>query len=475
VLDLINEILELARVEAGHTAVRARPIDLGEFTAGVARTFVPFAERKAIAFEVTPPPAPVSVYADPGHLDRILSNLLSNAFKFTPQHGSVRLRVSAHNGAARIAVRDSGPGIPAAERSRVFDRFHRVESTAGNQPGTGIGLALAKELVGLHGGSISLESEEGFGSTFVVTLPLGRAHLADDQVAGDGAYTASGTHRTIQLPAMPGTPAAEAPAAEEDVTTVLVVEDNEEVRAYVRQHLAPVYRVLEACDGEAGLEMTKRLLPDLVLSDVMMPGMDGYALCRAIKSDPETDFIPVVLLTARAERDDRLAGLREQADDYLTKPFDVRELTTRIENLIAIRRRLRDRFTTAPAVVPPPPEPETADPADAAFLQRVHAAVEAHMSEEDFSVEHLARAVAHSRGHLHRRLRGLAGESPSDLIRRTRLERAAGLLSARAGSVAEVAYSVGFKSVAHFSNAFKERYGVRPSGFKQESFMRGGA
>jgi CheY-like chemotaxis protein len=474
VLDLINEILELARVEAGHTAVRARPIDLGEFNAGVARTFVPFAERKAIAFEVVPPPAPVSVWADPGHLDRILSNLLSNAFKFTPKHGSVRLSVSADGGTARIAVRDSGPGIPPAERTRVFDRFHRVESTASNQPGTGIGLALAKELVVLHGGSIGLESEEGFGSTFVATLPLGRAHLADDQIAGDGATATSGTHRATQPPAMPGAEPVEAPAAEEDVTTVLVVEDNEEVRAYVRQHLAPVYRVLEACDGEAGLEMTRRLLPDLVLSDVMMPGMDGYALCRAIKSDPETDFIPVVLLTARAERDDRLAGLREHADDYLTKPFDVRELTTRIENLIAIRRRLRDRFTSAPAAEPPR-EPETPDPADEAFLARVRGAVVAHLSEEDFSVEELARAVAHSRGHLHRRLRGLAGESPSDLIRRMRLERAAELLSARAGSVAEVAYSVGFKSVAHFSNAFKERYGVRPSGFKQGSFMRGGA
>jgi DNA-binding response OmpR family regulator len=372
-------------------------------------------------------------------------------------------------------VRDSGPGIPAGERTRVFDRFHRVESTASNQPGTGIGLALAKELVGLHGGSISVESEEGFGSTFVVTLPLDRAHLADDQVAGDGAYASSGTHRTIQLPAMPGTPAGEAPAAEEDVTTVLVVEDNEEVRAYVRQHLAPVYRVLEACDGETGLEMTKRLLPDLVLSDVMMPGMDGYALCRAIKSDPETDFIPVLLLTARAERDDRLAGLREQADDYLTKPFDVRELTTRIENLIAIRRRLRDRFTTGFPIEVPAPNREVADPADAAFLDRVRGAVAAHLAEETFSVEELARTVAHSRGHLHRRLRGLAGESPSDLIRRMRLERAAELLSARAGSVAEVAYSVGFKSVAHFSNAFKERYGVRPSGFKQQSFLRGGA
>jgi signal transduction histidine kinase/ligand-binding sensor domain-containing protein/DNA-binding response OmpR family regulator len=475
VLDLINEILELARVEAGRTTLHARRLDLGAFVAGVARTFVAFAERKTIAFEIVPPALPVTLYADPGHLERVVSNLLSNAFKFTPQHGAVRLTVSADNTTARIAVRDSGPGIPAAERARVFDRFHRVESTAANQPGTGIGLALAKELVILHGGAITLESEEGFGSTFVVSLPLGPGHLAPDQIdADDQVVSSPSALRTSQPLPLPAkrvrTEGAELPGVEDDVTTVLVVEDNAEVRAYVRQHLAPNYRVLEAEGGDAGLEMTRRLLPDLVLSDVMMPGMDGNALCRAIKADPETNFIPVILLTARADPADRLAGLREQADDYLTKPFDVRELLTRIENLIAIRRRLRERFAgPGPgAAVPLHANVVGAEPADQKLLDQVRAAIEAHLDDDTFNVEQLAQEVAHSRGHLHRRLRTLLSESPSDLIRRMRLERAAQLLEARAGSVAEVAYSVGFKSVAHFSNAFKERYGVRPSGWRSD-------
>jgi signal transduction histidine kinase/ligand-binding sensor domain-containing protein/DNA-binding response OmpR family regulator len=473
VLLLINEILELARVEAGETTLHARRLDLGAFVAGVARTFELFAERKGIAFEIVPPPAPVTAYADPGHLEKVVSNLLSNAFKFTPRQGAVRLAVSADNAVARISVRDSGPGIPAAERARVFDRFHRVESTAANQPGTGIGLALAKELVNLHGGAISLESEEGFGSTFVVALPLGRDHLSPEQIdADDQVVGAPSAHKVSQPLPLPnhgaGIEDAEVLESEEDITTVLVVEDNAEVRGYVRGHLAPAYRVLEAEDGATGLAMARRMLPDLVLSDVMMPGMDGNALCRAIKADPETDFIPVILLTARADPADRLAGLRDQADDYLTKPFDVRELITRIENLIAIRRRLRERFAGS---VPAPaaalhPRTVVAEPAEQKFLDQVREAIETRLGDDSFSVEQLAQDVAHSRGHLHRRLRGLLSESPSDLIRRMRLERAAQLLQAQAGTVAEVAYSVGFKSVAHFSNAFKECYGVRPSGWR---------
>jgi CheY-like chemotaxis protein len=225
------------------------------------------------------------------------------------------LTTTADARAARVSVRDNGPGIPAEERARVFDRFHRVEATAGNQPGTGIGLALAKELAGLHGGSITVESEVGAGSTFVVTLPLGRAHIADDQIVDEGIITAP-THRIVPpRPELRPAQREKAPAAEEDVTTVLVIEDNDEVRA-VRRHLVPAYQV-EAVDGDrAG--MARRLLPDLVLSDVMMPGMDGYALCRAVRAT-QADFIPVVLL---AEPADRLAGLQGRRMT-ITKPFEV--------------------------------------------------------------------------------------------------------------------------------------------------------
>jgi signal transduction histidine kinase/ligand-binding sensor domain-containing protein/DNA-binding response OmpR family regulator len=481
VLDLINEILELARAESGRVTLQARRLDLVTFVGSIARTFLPLAERKAIAFDIQCPAEHIDIYGDPDHLDRALSNLLSNAFKFTPDGGAVRVTVTADDASARIVVRDSGPGIPAADLNLVFDRFHRAR-TAGTQPGTGIGLALAKELVTLHGGTIAVESEEGFGSTFTVTLKRGPAHLAPEQIADDapGAPWTPRAGAQQLAPALvsatepPNDQAAaggtvDQPHDADDVTTVLVVDDNAEVRAYVKQHLAPRYRVLEAVNGEQGLEIARRLLPDLVLSDVMMPGMDGYALCRALKSDPETEFLPVILLTARAEAEDRLAGLTEQADDYLTKPFDVRELLARIANIVTMRRRLRERFADVGAQRTIHPTPVDVEPADRLFLERVRAAIEASLGDEGFSVERLATEVGQSRGNLHRKLRDVIGESPSDLIRRMRLERAADLLESGVGSVAEIAYAVGFKSVAHFSNVFNERTGVRPSAWRNHA------
>ena len=261
-----------------------------------------------------------------------------------------------------------------------------------------------------------------------------------------------------------------------DLTTVLVVDDNTEVRTYVRQHLATRYRVVEAVDGADGLEKARALVPDVVLSDVMMPVMDGFALCRALKSDPDTDFISVILLTARAEAEDKLAGLGEQADDYLTKPFDVRELLARVANTVVMRRRLRERITGStetPLAIHA--APVSVEPADRKFIDQVRQAIEANLGDDTFTVERLAAEVAQSRGNLHKRLRDLVGESPSDLIRRMRLERAAQLLEAEAGTVAEVAYAVGFKSVAHFSNAFHEQHGARPSTWRKAATVSNGA
>ena len=477
VLNLIEQILELARLEGGRTRLRARRLDIVAFTRDVAAAFVPLAERKSITFDVNLPPDAIEIYADPAGLEKIFSNLLSNAFKFTPAGRAVRLTIESDQDTARIVVRDSGAGIPAGELPRIFERFHRVENEAtAGQPGTGIGLALARELVELHRGSLGAESEVGFGSTFTVTLPLGRAHLTPDQVLPDeatagwiaGAPVLQETTNGGGEWGVAGGASVESglSAGEQaDVTTVLVVEDNAEVRAYIRKHLAPRYRVLEADDGQRGLEMTRQLLPDLVLSDVMMPGLDGYALCRAIKQDTDTDFIPVILLTARAAPTDRMEGLEGRADDYLTKPFDVPELLARVDNLIMSRRLLRDRFSGVARIELHAARVEV-EPADERFLDQVRAAIEKNLADEAFSVERLARAVAHSRGHLHRRLRDLLGESPSDLIRRMRLERAAQLLEAGAGSVSTIAYAVGFKSLSHFSNLFHEQFGVRPSGYR---------
>ncbi len=374
----------------------------------------------------TSPEAPLVVYGDPEQLEKVFANLLSNALKFTPGGGAVRVSVEADGGHARVTIRDSGPGIPAADLPHVFDRFYRVnESAVRMQPGTGIGLALAKELVDLHGGTLSAASEEGFGSCFTASLRLGRAHLAPDQISDEGAGAGSAVQvppplLVISEPGGDGEADARAPLSDagDDVTTVLVVEDNAEVRAYVRRHLergTPAYRVVEAVDGTEGLAQARARLPDLIVSDVMMPGLDGFGLCRALRADPETDFIPILLLTAKAEQEDRLEGLREFCDDYLTKPFDPAELRARIENLIALRTpAARALLPRRPGTRPPMLAPSPVGPpsADATLLEGVRATVEAHLGDEAFSVERLAEGVGVSRGHLHRRLRELRGPAP---------------------------------------------------------------
>jgi signal transduction histidine kinase/ligand-binding sensor domain-containing protein/DNA-binding response OmpR family regulator len=472
VLELIDQLLEVARLEVGGTPLHARRVELGTFVAQLGDAFRPLAERRSVALDLVLPEEPLTVYADPAHLETALANLLSNAFKFTRSGGTVRLTVEAGHGAARISVRDDGPGITAADLPHIFDRFYRGnEATGRHQPGTGIGLALARELLVLHGGTLEVESDEGCGSTFTVTLLLGRDHLTPEQVVDEAPLDDWTPHLTLPSIAMEEPPAGEAAAyahegVPEDVTTVLLVEDNPELRTFIRTHLQGRFRVVEAADGLQGLELARRVLPDLVLSDVMMPGLDGYALCRALREDPETDFIPVILLTARAATEDRLAGLREEADAYLTKPFQMEELTTQIDNLIALRRRLRERF--AGQVVSMHPAPVEVTSSDAKFLEQVRAVIEINLADEDFGVVELARLVAHSRGHLHRRLKEILGENPSDLLRRMRLERAGQLLEAGAGSIAEIAYGVGFKSVAHFSNRFHDHFGVRPSAYRTE-------
>ena len=255
---------------------------------------------------------------------------------------------------------------------------------------------------------------------------------------------------------------------DEDATTVLVVDDNPEVRAYVRRHLAQRYRVLEAANGRQALDRVRDTLPDLVVSDVMMPELNGFGLCRALKGDPELDFIPVILLTARASTESKIEGLEKGADDYLTKPFNVRELEVRVENLIASRQRLKARYAGASdeaAVWPDSPAQAPRPDAETAFVAQVRAEIAARLQEEEFGVDALASAVGPGRTTLYSRVRGAFGKPPMDLIWGMRLERAASLLRDRQGSVSEVAYGVGFKSVAHFCNRFRSQYGVTPAAY----------
>lgn len=486
VLDLVNQLLDVARLEAGQVQLQARPVDIEAFVEAAVQAFMPLAEQNAITLSVQPLTTDASagpaVWAHPEQLQTILSNVLSNALKFTPEGGNVRVTVARGADDVRVTIRDNGPGISATDLPHVFDRFYRTETDSAHGPaGSGVGLALTKELVDLHRGTLMVESEEGFGSQFTLMLRRGHDHLRPDEMIDGGTppdllpeeapavlFSGMDTRRAEDSdvrspsraepsPADPTGAAAEAA----DRTTVLLVEDSAEVRTYIRLHLAKEYRVLEAVNGRDGLEQARTHLPDLVLSDLMMPEMDGLELCQALKETRATDFIPVILLTARAEMYDRIDALQEGVDDYMTKPFDVDELKARISNLIRSRRQLRERFRDAPVSLHA--EEVEASSVDRTFLELVRATIEAHLADEDFTVDQLAGAVGISRVHLYRRLQQTLGESPSALIRTFRLERAAQLLAQQAGSVSEVAYGVGFKSVSHFSRVFRKQYGHVPS------------
>jgi signal transduction histidine kinase/ligand-binding sensor domain-containing protein/DNA-binding NarL/FixJ family response regulator len=470
-LGLVDQLLDIAKLDAGRLRLRPRPRDLVDFIRRRVEAFLPLAERRKIELSLEAPPEPVEVWFDEVQLEKVLDNLLGNALKFTSRGGKVQVTMTVSPERAAVSVRDNGSGIPAGQVERVFERFYQVEATSQRRwPGAGIGLSLAKELVELHQGSIAAESVEGEGACFTVTLLRGREHVPPELADGgiptpDDEERHSGARPGLVFEEPQGEALAADPAGD-DRTTVLVVDDNAEIRTYVRRHLEPDYRVVEAADGAEGLERARRLTPDLVVSDVMMPGLDGNALFRALREDPELDFVPVILLTAKASAESRIQGLRDGVDEYLVKPFDPRELKARVDNLIASRRRLLERLGTEAVPLRPVRVTEVRVPAaDEAFLARVQAVVEERLGDTDLSVEGLAEALRCDRSYLLRKLRALTGETPSGLIRSLRLQRAEQLLRAGAGTVGEIAGTVGFKSVAHFSNAFQERYGERPSAF----------
>lgn len=467
-LQLIHQLLDVSKLEAGKLTLQAREVDMNRFLHHLAQAFAPLAERQQIDFACDVPPPSVRVYLDPVHFEKVVVNLLSNAFKFTPAGGRIRLTLRVEGAEALITVQDNGAGIAFENLPFVFERFYQVDETATlSQTGTGIGLALAKELVVLHGGTISVQSSVGFGSAFTVRLPLGQEHLAPNQIAASLTPESRHDLDLAWLPEGDGALETSEPPTIPDQTTVLIADDNADVRAYIKRHLTPRYRVLEATNGSKALALAQDVLPDLIISDVMMPEMDGYALCHALKHDTELDYVPVILLTARAAQDDKLQGLSKGADDYLTKPFSARELTARVDNLIRSRHRLRMRFSQAPLPPTPSPEEPVVD-TDEAFLAQVQAAIEAHLGDETFSVERLAEAVHMSRVHLFRRLRALRNCTPTEWIFEIRLNRAQQLLDGNAGSVSEVAYAVGFKSVSHFSTRFRSRFGLSPSAYRKQ-------
>jgi signal transduction histidine kinase/DNA-binding response OmpR family regulator/ligand-binding sensor domain-containing protein len=470
-LGLINELLDLSKLEAGAMKLRASRMNIVPVLKGIAFSFESSAGMRGVDLQVLADPEEIHAYIDRDKLEKILTNLLSNAFKFTQQGGAVTVALSSSlplprsgGGGWEVRVTDTGIGIPADQLGKVFDRFYQVDASQTREyEGSGLGLALVKELVELHHGTIEVESEVGKGTTFTVRLPLGRSHLSDDEIVEEPVSDEP------MIREMGGAPAGgetgepreerEPEQAGDEKPIVLIVEDNVDVRTYIKDYLVPAYQVTEARDGAEGIEKALEDIPDLIICDVMMPKKDGYEVCRTLKCDEKTSHIPIILLTAKAASENKIEGLETGADDYLIKPFDPKELLARVRNLIDLRRKLRERFNTG---TPLRPGEIAVTSADDTFLQRVKAIVESRMADEKFHVEEFATEACMSRSQLHRKLTALTGLSAREFIRYLRLHRAMDLLKNGAGNVAEIAYRVGFSNPSHFSKSFHRQFGVSP-------------
>jgi signal transduction histidine kinase/DNA-binding response OmpR family regulator len=498
-LELINQLLDLSRLESGKMKLQAKKRDLVSFLKGLAEPFEMAAAQKRLELAFQSEEANIPVYFDPEKMVKIMDNLLSNAVKFTPPGGHIDVSIArilptddmtptdetsgdsdgrTGEGYVAVSVTDTGVGIPEHQVERIFEHFYQAD-TAGEQQakGSGIGLALVKELVELHHGEITVHSKvgENSGSQITLRLPLGKRHFAADEISEDHLPE----NRSEEKWMPPDVEPASEPhhETEEDgafslreLSThgaaakkiILLVEDNADLRDYIRSSLESDYAVREARNGVEGIEKAKKIIPDLIISDIMMPEADGYEVCRTVKSDIATSHIPVILLTARASEDNIAEGLETGADDYVTKPFNTRLLMVRIKNLIELRRQLQLKLNREMLLQPHRVE---LCRIDREFLKELQNVIEKNLSDSEFNVEDMSKRLYMSRTTLYRKVQALSGETPTDFIRSYRLKRAAQLLKTNFGSVTEVAFEVGFSSRAYFTKCFKEKFQCLPSSY----------
>jgi signal transduction histidine kinase/DNA-binding response OmpR family regulator len=475
-LQLINQLLDLSKLEAGKMKLEASRGNIVPFVKGIALSFESLLQSKNIKFIINYEKENIELFFDKEKMIKILSNLIINSFKFTPEDGTISISINykpsltAENSKMQfveIKIKDSGIGIDQEEISKLFDRFYQVDSSfTKEQQGSGIGLALVKELVELHNGSISVESKVGQWTEFTIYIPLGKEHLNKEEIAEE-KETDVILHETKNLM----TSYIEENGGKmnayndvkmgEDKTIILVVEDNYDMREYIKESLGIEYFVEEAINGEQGVRKAENLIPDLIISDIMMPKMDGNELVRVLKNDERTSHIPIIILTAKSGQESKLEGLETGADDYLTKPFDTKELQIKVRNLINIRKKLQEKFSRLTYLLTAQQD-EKIMTMDEKFIFKVRSIIEKHISNQEFSVEHFADLMFMSRVQLHRKFIALINKSPGEFIRSFRLKRAAKLLMNKYGNISEVAYDVGFNTPSYFSEAFRKYYGCSP-------------
>ncbi|MDO7844758.1 substrate-binding domain-containing protein [Hymenobacter sp. M29] len=461
-LQLVNQLLDFRKIEVGKMAVRATESDLVDFVRDIVEAFEKPARLRGVQLRFVAAEPELHAWFDANLLDKVFLNLLSNALKFTPEQGQITVSLqAAEDGRAwRLSVADTGPGISAQDRAHVFEWFYQGEQGAVAK-GSGMGLALAHGLVRLHQGQLTLSSQPGQGSTFTVAVPC---ELPEElRASGAMQLPAISLDEPEPLPADFGTEVLVAASETASETLVLVIEDNAEVNDFVARKLRGDFRVQSATDGHSGFRLATELIPDLIVCDVMMPGLGGLEVVAQLRADWRTSHIPVILLTARSAAEQQLEGVQAGADLYLTKPFNPTFLLESVRTLLANRARQRAHFRRELSL-----DTATVAPAspDQKFLLDLTAVVEANLTKTDLSVEDVARALGISRMQLYRKVKAVLGTGVTDFIQSLRLTKARDLLLDEQRTVSDVAYELGFSSPSYFSTSFRARYQLSPSEFR---------
>ena len=455
-LNMVNQLLDLSKIDEGNLKLSPSEGDVFKCLRTAVSSFNSHAAQRRIDYRVRIPTNMLWASFDRDKLENIVYNLLGNAFKFSENGSEISFEADYYSNNLRIQVSDTGLGIPKERLPFIFDRFYQVDNSATKEKeGSGIGLSLSKDLIDLMGGTISVSSVENKGTFFTVLIPL--QEIKTRSIKVELVKNSKEMHPTIANVYELN------PGDYRDLPRILLIEDNSDMRQFIKGQLIGTYRVIEAVNGEAGLQCALKDPPDLIVTDLMMPRMDGIELCRKLKTDLHTSHIPVIMLTAKAGRENKIEGLEIGADDYLTKPFDGKELLVRIRNLIEQRKYLRELFSNKDIGIDP--KKVTVTSVDQKFLEEVLALLEDKFSEPDFGVVEMQVALAMSKTQLHRKIKALTNESPGELLRNFRLKRAAQLLRQKVDNVTQIAYMVGFNNLSYFAKCFKRLYGVPPSDY----------
>lgn len=473
-LRMINQLMDFRKIENAKMNLQSSSYDIVGFMREIHQSFENLASQKEIQLNFWTSAPSIIIWFDWDKLDKVVFNLLSNAFKFTPKKGTISINLKTQQSTTNtiweneliLEISDNGKGILPKHLNHIFDRFYQVEKSK-DFKGTGLGLSLSKEFVELHRGTISVKSKEDEGTSFTIQLPMGDAHLSDTEKIEASAEEKPDKHEKLISDVIHYNPVltSEDSLVSFDSTekqTLLLVEDEKDVRAYVKESLEDFYSILEAENGRQALDIIQEEEPDLIISDIMMPEMDGLELTRNLKGNLKTCHIPIILLTAKASQEQKFEGLDEGADSYIPKPFNSKHLQIRVKKLLELRKKMHERYKGQLLI-----EEDDAEISrlDRKFLNKISNIVEHHLEKEEFSVEELSQMIGLSRVHVYRKIKKLTGMSVSEFVRFVKLKLSLNLIKSSGKSISEIAYEVGFSSPSYFAQSFKKQFGISPSEF----------